>query len=144
MLKRKFLKSIGLRCVSIVGLFSCTIYLGYLILQKKESLSLLLWLLFGLFSIVCNQVLVILFLKLNEFRVIFMIFSFLLVAISTVSCVIGSLYYFCIKPIHFDDHRLLAFILIFQVSCIHSTLSSAEFIIKQRDPVTMINLIDSE
>ena len=73
-----------------------------------------------------------------------MMLSFTLVACSTVSCIIGSLYYLHISPIDINNPRLLTLILFLQVSCAHSTLSSAEFIIKQREENNQDSLINLE
>ena len=121
-----------LRYASMIVISGISLYLAYTLVQSNSEMELRLWLLISFLSILANQFLVHLFAKTLSPRIPFMVISFALVVFSTVSCIVGSLYYLYIAPISFNDYRLVASIFILQISCIHSTLSSAEFIIKQR------------
>jgi hypothetical protein len=123
----------NLRLGSIVCGCSCCVYMIYCMLVGEYTLELNLWLFFSYFLVILNQGLVLLFSKLLTPRLPTMLLSFSLLACCTVSCIIGSLYYLYVDPIDFSDLRLFIFIIFLQVSCAHSTISSAEFVIKQKN-----------
>lgn len=121
-----------MRYASIVLVTSCVVYLAYTMIFYWEHVQLTTWMGCNFLVVLANQLLVQFFFKSNTKKILPMLISFLLVSISTVACIIGSIYYLYISPISFTEYRLVYMIFFLQVSCAHSTLSSAEFITKQR------------
>ena len=124
----------SLRYFSIVSTFACAVSALYSLFISASKV-LFIWLLLTYLSIALNQLIVLLFSRSLIPRLISMLSSFSLLSISTVSCIIGSIYYLYISPIDYSNYQLLSEIIYLQVSCLISAISSADFILKYREPV---------
>lgn len=121
----------SLRYFSIVSSTSCMSVVVYFIGIGTWEIGLGLWLLFTFLAVCLNQILVLAYSKFGGYKSLMMVLSFIIMSCSTVSCIVGSLYFLFISPISYRDYRLLVFILYCQVCCVHSMASSAEFVAKR-------------
>lgn len=121
----------SLRYFSIVSTTSCMSVVVYFMGISTWKVGIGLWLLFTYLAVCLNQLLVLAYSRFGCYKSLIMIMSFVIMSCSTVSCIVGSLYFLFISPISYRDYRLLMIILYCQVSCVHSMASSAEFVAKR-------------
>lgn len=124
-----------LRYLSLIGM---TASICYILLIPSEAPNP--WLILTYISLIGNHLLVPIT-KLHHSSNTNLIFlSFTLSTLSTISCIVGSIFYLYLSPINLSQKNLLFLILYLQVNCLHSCLSSFELLSKpSTTPLTLIS-----